>query len=74
MLKRFWEGWKRVGKWIGDAVARIFLTVFYFTVFLPFGLMVRLFADPLQIKRYGGELWRPRTTKDRTLTDLQGQS
>lgn len=74
MLKRFWEGWKRVGQWIGDAVARIVLTVFYFTIFLPFGLMSRLFADPLQIKRGGAELWQPRTTRDRTLNDLQGQS
>lgn len=74
MLKRFWEGWKRVGQWIGDAIARVVLTVFYFTIFLPFGLASRLLADPLAIRRRSGELWQPRTTRDRTIQDLHGQS
>lgn len=71
MLKRFWEGWKRFGQWIGDAVARIVLTIFYFIVFLPFGLMSRLFADPLGIRRRNAELWQPRVTRDRTLADVR---
>jgi hypothetical protein len=74
MLRRFWEGWKRVGQWIGDAVARVFLSVFYFTVFLPFGLMSRLFADPLRIKSHDEDLWLDRSTRDRTMEDLRSQS
>ena len=50
MLKRIWEGWKRFGQWIGDMLARVVLTVFYFTIFVPFGLGVRFFSDPLAIK------------------------
>jgi hypothetical protein len=71
MLKRFWEGWKKVGQWIGDAIARLVLTIFYFTIFLPFGLVSRLFADPLGIRRRTGEFWRPRETRDRTIEDLR---
>jgi len=72
MLKRFWEGWKRVGQWIGDILARVVLTVFYFTVFLPFGLMSRLFADPLGIRRQrGSALWLDRETRDRAMADLR---
>ena len=47
MLRKFWENWKRFGKWMGDQVARVILTIFYFTVALPFGLGLRLFSDPL---------------------------
>lgn len=74
MLKRFWEGWKKVGQWIGDFLARVVLTLFYFTIFLPFGLGVRLFSDPLMIRNRPPELWLSRTTRDRTMEDVRRQS
>ena len=73
MLKRFWEGWKRFGQWMGDAIARIILTIFYFTIFLPFGLMARLFSDPLTLKPTGAEHWVRRATADKTLEDVRSQ-
>ena len=73
MLKRFWEGWKRFGQWMGDAIARVILTIFYFTIFLPFGLMVRLFSDPLDLKPTGVEHWVSRTTTDKVLEDVRSQ-
>lgn len=51
MLKRIWEGWKRVARRIGDFQARVLLTVIYAVLVLPFGLAVRWLADPLRIKR-----------------------
>ncbi len=51
MLKRFWEGWKRFAHRVGNAQARILLTLIYFVFVLPFGLAVRWWADPLRIKR-----------------------
>ena len=51
MLKRWWQGWKRIAQKIGDFQARVFLTVFYGVVVLPFGLATRAFADPLRIKK-----------------------
>jgi hypothetical protein len=68
-LKRFWHTWKRFGQFIGDWLARIVLTFFYFTIFLPFGLGVRLFGNPLDI-RPRPAVWVTRTTQDKTMEDV----
>ena len=73
MMKRFWEGWKRFGRWIGDMLARVVLTMFYFTIFLPFGLGVRLFADPLMMKDRSRPFWLPRQTNDTAMADVLRQ-
>jgi len=43
------------------------LTIFYFTLFMPFGLGVRFFGDPLAIRVSGPSKWLERTTHDLTL-------
>jgi len=63
-LRRLWEGWKRVGRKIGDFQARVLLTVFYFVILAPFAMGVRLLADPLGLKQAGG--WRAVTPPDDT--------
>lgn len=74
MLRKFWSAWKRFGQWVGDMLARIVLTIFYFTIFLPFGIGVRLFGDPLQIKQRPGSLWLARKTTDLAMEDVRRQS
>jgi hypothetical protein len=69
LLKKIWEGWKAFGQFLGNMLARVVLTIFYFTVFVPFGLGVKLFSDPLQIKMQPDSFWRPRSTGDQTLTE-----
>jgi hypothetical protein len=49
-LKGFWEGWKGFAGEMGNYQSRVLLTFFYFVVVSPFGLMVRLFDDPLRTK------------------------
>jgi hypothetical protein len=71
MLKRFWEGWKKFGRVMGDFIGRIVLTIFYFTIFLPFGIAVRWLSDPLHIKSHPQEFWLNRTTRDKTLDDAR---
>ncbi len=73
LLKKFWHAWKAFGQFIGDLLARVVLTLFYFTIFVPFGLGVKLFSDPLQIKSPPAEFWRSRTTGDQTLEDVLRQ-
>ncbi|MEW5960007.1 MAG: hypothetical protein AB1801_19980 [Chloroflexota bacterium] len=73
VLKKIWEGWKAFGRFIGNFLARIVLSIFYFTVFVPFGLGVRWFSDPLHIKSAPATLWRPRATGDQTLEDTLRQ-
>jgi hypothetical protein len=55
-LRRLWEGWKRVGRKIGDFQARLLLSLFYFVILAPFALVLRALADPLGLKRPG---WQP---------------
>src|SRR6185503_9025048 len=48
-LRKVWEAWKRFGQFIGDQLGRVVLTIFYFTLFMPFALGVRFFSDPLAL-------------------------
>ena len=73
LLRKFWERWKAFGLFLGNLVARVVLSLFYFTVFVPFGLGVRLLSDPLQIKTRPNSLWRPRSTADQTLDEVGRQ-
>ena len=49
-LKVLWNAWKRLARKIGNFQARVILTIIYAIPVLPFGLVVRLFSDPLRIK------------------------
>ncbi|MBI1878656.1 MAG: hypothetical protein HYR94_10595 [Chloroflexi bacterium] len=69
----FWRGWKAFGHFLGNLVARVVLTIFYFTIFVPFALGVKLFSDPLHIKSTPAKLWHSRTTGDRTLEEVLRQ-
>jgi len=61
-LKRFWEAWKVLAHKIGTFQARVLLTILYTILVLPFGLCVRLFADPLRIK-HRPAAWLDRSDK-----------
>jgi len=69
-LKQVWKKWRAFGRVMGDFVARIFMTVFYFTVALPFGLGVRWFKDPLHLHSSESG-WLPRETKRETMEDAR---
>jgi hypothetical protein len=71
LSRRIWEGWKKYGQMIGDFIARLVLTAFYFTIFLPFAIGVRLFSDPLGIKGRSEIKWLDRSTHDLTLEDAR---
>ena len=70
LLKQLWKKWRAFGKVMGDFVARVFMTVFYFTVATPFGIGVRIFKDPLHLKsKQVG--WLPREAKPDTIEDAR---
>jgi hypothetical protein len=69
ILKRIWNTWKKVGAAIGDFIARLVLSILYFTVVLPFGLITRLGRDPLGVNLEGSVQWHKRSTRDHTLED-----
>lgn len=66
-LRKVWQAWKRFGQFMGDLIGRLVLTVFYFTLFMPFGLGVRLWGDPLAIRPLSHAKWLERSTHDVTL-------
>jgi hypothetical protein len=70
-IRKLWHAWTYYGQMLGDAIARVILTVFYFTIFAPFGLGVRLAGDPLDLKSKSAPKWSPRRTSDLTLDDAR---
>jgi hypothetical protein len=73
ILKKIWEAWQAFGRFIGNQVARVALSIFYFTIFAPFGLGVRWRSDPLQIKTTPDNLWRERSTTQETVAEAGRQ-
>ncbi len=74
LLRTLWRAWKRFGQFLGDILARVVLTIFYFTIFAPFGVAVTLLSDPLGIRHAGIQpMGRARQTGDRTLDDARKQ-
>lgn len=74
LLRKIWEKWKQIGQFIGDVIARVVLTLFYFTVFVPFGMGVRLLADPLRIRGKEAPEWQERTPTKDSLAEARSQA
>ena len=70
-LTRIWDKWLAISRFIGDWIARVVLTLFYFTVLAPYALGVRLFSDPLAIRPAHRPQWMERTTHDVVLDDAR---
>lgn len=56
MLRRLWNGWKRIAHRIGAFQSRLLLSVFYFVAMAPFALIARLGPDRLR-RRVAGSTW-----------------
>lgn len=54
-----WERFGLLGSIIGDVQARTIVTVFYFTIVVPFGVGYRLLADPMR-QRDATPTWEDR--------------
>lgn len=72
--KRTWKAWLRLATIIGDFQARVTFSLFYFVIVLPFGLAVRLFADPLAIKGRRQSTWTDFIDRSRTLEATRRQA
>ena len=72
ILKKIWHQWKKFGQTMGDFIARVALTIFYFTILVPFGLVVHFFMDMLDSKGPTAS-WIKRTTGDKTLDQARRQ-
>lgn len=70
-MNSIWRKWQAFGRMIGDFIGRLVLTIFYFTIFIPFGLAMRLLTDPLEMRLSRSSRWVERITKDRVLNDAR---
>jgi hypothetical protein len=61
LLQAIWQRWKKFGRKLGDVQARLLLSLLYFTIFVPFALVVRWLCDPLSIKPRAQRGWRAKT-------------
>ncbi len=70
--------WARFGIITGilaDLQGRLIVTLFYFTILVPFGIGSRLFSDPLRIRREENRrpVWLERHAVGSTLEEAQEQ-
>jgi hypothetical protein len=72
-LRQLWNSWLKVARFLGDWIGRVILTIFYFTILLPFGVGVRLFSDPLATRPSHRAEWLARSTTDLTIDDARRQ-
>lgn len=77
-LKKIWEGWKKVAIVIGRVNTVIIMTVFYFLIIAPIGLIFRLFGwDPLQVRkkqRLKGSNWKKIADSEPDIETMSRQS
>jgi hypothetical protein len=71
LLRRIWNLWVPIGRFIGDWMARIVLTIFYFTILLPYGLGVRFFRDPLDLKTKTKGGWIERSNEEVSVNNMR---
>lgn len=57
MRKALWQGWLAVVRKIGYVQSQLVLTLIYFVLVAPFALAVRLFSDPLRLRRPSSWQW-----------------
>ena len=57
----FWEDWKSFARVMGGFQSRLLMGLFYFFIVMPFGVAVRIFGDPLHLRRVErSSNWTPR--------------
>ena len=73
LISRGWAAWQEIAIAIGDFQARLLLSVFYFSIAAPFGLITRLLADPLRLRRHAASNWAKRRPPDSDLPSARHQ-
>lgn len=71
-VKGGWEQWRSLSRKAAEFQARVILTVFFFTVGAPFGMVRTWLMDPLRLRPASqGRTWLARKSGDATLDDAR---
>lgn len=74
MIKVLYQQWMRLAERIGTINAWIILTILYFSMVMPFGLLVHLLSDPLRLRqRKKASYWIPRIHREASLEEMKRQ-
>jgi hypothetical protein len=71
--RRAWEGWKRLAHKIGVFNTRVIMSLLYFVIVLPMGLVFRLVSDPLHLKEPKDSNWLPLPHHDHAIEQVRQQ-
>lgn len=76
--RKVWNGWKKIALKIGRFQTALFLSIFYFLILVPVGLIFKLFGwDPLEAgkpKRKRSSNWKAVSQDEPDLEALRRQS
>jgi hypothetical protein len=73
VLKKAWARWKIIAHHIGVFQSRVILTLFYFILLLPIGLVFSLFKDALEIKKSYPTAWKIKDKQSATMEEMKEQ-
>jgi preprotein translocase subunit SecG len=71
--RRAWGLWREFGHVLGNAIARVAMTIFFFTVLIPFALIGGRRADALDLRRREPPFWRRLEPTDESLEKARKQ-
>ena len=70
-LRDLWKKWKQFSLWLGSMMGRFWLTLFYFTLLIPFVIVARLTAN--SFAHHETPKWQPVAPSDDPRTAAQKQ-
>lgn len=73
IIKTLWYKWKKVAHKIAVFQSRVILTILYFTILLPFGIVFSLFKDALNIKHAHSSNWIAKNKQPEILEEMREQ-
>src|SRR5262245_47055966 len=59
LAARAWDRWRKAAHAIGVVQTRFLMLLIYIAVVLPTGLFMRMFRDPLRLRRPADGNWSP---------------
>lgn len=73
LIITIWEKWKALGLKVVNFLARSILTITYFSILLPIGLIASRRVDSFQAKKARLSIWVPWLLKADTLNEVKNQ-
>ncbi len=62
-VRILWSRWKILALAVGTFQSRMLLSLFYFLVIPPFAAIIKIFADPLGLKKSHPAKWHPKEAR-----------